>query len=489
MKVVAPEVHALRRKTVRAIFLRRSVALLSVALHGCWPVPSSISAQEWRQYKDYESAGWSTDKLDEAKAFANQCGSAAVLIVDHGRVVAAWGHVQHTFKSASISKSLYDATIGAEHLAKPIDVGATLEHLGIDDLDPLSADEKTATLEQLMSARSGVYHPAAYETDSNARRRPDRGSAKPGERWYYNNWDFNVLCAMFEKLTGSAIGRAFEARIVRPLGFEDFHESCLFDWLEPRRSQYPATTIRISARDLARVGKLYLQQGLWEGKRILSSEWIAQSTRPATVFPRGHERGEGNGYGRLWWIFPPRPERPSAYDAELRIVASGAGGQRMVLVPKLQVIVVHLADTDAGRGVDDSQVNQLLEKIFAARENGPIGQSSLKSLAAESLDVAPPAALSVLDPIHADARRNLQGRYMISDQQGLRFYEFKERMFVEAIGFPLPDVELFLSSDGLLRNPLVNAAFSPQGGLVNPPQAIGFDFQGRELTAQRIEGD
>ncbi len=64
-------------------------------------------------------------------------------------------------------------------------------------------------------------------------------------------------------------------------------------------SRHPAITFRISARDLARIGKLYLQQGRWNDQPIVSPDWIAQSTKPHTAFASNHYRGAGNGYGRL----------------------------------------------------------------------------------------------------------------------------------------------------------------------------------------------
>ena len=140
----------------------------------------SAKAEGWKQYEDLKEAGWSEADLAKAREFAGKIGTAAVMIVDHGQVVEAWGAVDHPFKTASIRKSIYDATIGATHRVKPFDLDTTVGKLGIDDLDPLDKLELSATFEQILTARSGVYHTAAYEARSNARRRPSRHSAKPG---------------------------------------------------------------------------------------------------------------------------------------------------------------------------------------------------------------------------------------------------------------------------------------------------------------------
>ena len=77
-------------------------------------------------------------------------------------------------------------------------MSSTLAELGIDDNEPSLTDvEKRATVRDLLTARSGVYHPALYETPGMAAMRPLRGSHLPGTHWYYNNWDFNALGTIY----------------------------------------------------------------------------------------------------------------------------------------------------------------------------------------------------------------------------------------------------------------------------------------------------
>lgn len=86
--------------------------------------------------------------------------------------------------------------------------------LRIDDRPPaLTPLEKQATILDLLRARSGVYHDAARETAGMRARRPVRGTHPPGSHFYYNNWDFNVLGTIFEKLTGKKIFEEFAERI------------------------------------------------------------------------------------------------------------------------------------------------------------------------------------------------------------------------------------------------------------------------------------
>lgn len=89
-------------------------------------------------------------------------------------------------------------------ITRSIDLNKTLADLGIDDTSALTATEKTATVRQLLQARSGVYHPAAYGMAVMKELRPQRGSHTAGSFWYYN-WDFNTLGAIYQKLNGKDV--------------------------------------------------------------------------------------------------------------------------------------------------------------------------------------------------------------------------------------------------------------------------------------------
>ena len=82
-------------------------------------------------------------------------------------------------------KSLMSAPFGIYVAEGKIDLSSTLKELGIDDLTPLTEVEKTATVKDLLSARSGMYIEAAGEAPSTKAVRPARGSHAPGIFWYY----------------------------------------------------------------------------------------------------------------------------------------------------------------------------------------------------------------------------------------------------------------------------------------------------------------
>ena len=111
----------------------------------------------WQQYAAPEEAGFSSAKLEQARNYAVEIGSAAVMAVYRGRVLAAWGNVEFPYKCHSVRKSFLSGLYGIYVSNKKIDMDKTLADLGIDDQPPLTDVEKSARISDMIKARSGVY--------------------------------------------------------------------------------------------------------------------------------------------------------------------------------------------------------------------------------------------------------------------------------------------------------------------------------------------
>jgi CubicO group peptidase (beta-lactamase class C family) len=159
---------------------------------------------------------------------------------------------------------------------------------------------------------------------------------------YYNNWDFNVLGAIFEKKTGLKMGDAFYQQIAKPIGMQDFQPADVHYFGGPA-SIYPGYQFEITARDLARFGLLYLNHGRWMGKQIVPEAWVDKSTHAAEgVSAAGVELG---GYEYLWWVeyasvHLPEATLPGMYSAR------GATGHYLLVVPSKDLVIVHRVDTN-----------------------------------------------------------------------------------------------------------------------------------------------
>lgn len=323
------------RQIVFAVVLLGALVRFGAAI-----AEDSFPATEWERVTPAE-LGWSETELAQARSFSDQIRSSAVVIVQHGKVVAEWGNTTKPMELASIRKSLLSALIGiavSDHL---INLDSTLGELGIDDSPPgLTGIEKGATVRELLEARSGVYHAALYETPDMAKMRPPRGSHLPGTFWYYNNWDFNVLGTIYEHATGSGIFEALDNKIAKPIGMQDYRQQD-GSYVRGEASIHPAYAIRMSARDLARFALLYLHKGNWAGHQIVPREWVEESTR-------GYSRAaSGMGYGYLWWIgFLGGAVAPTVTLPEGSFLAEGFGGQYALVVPALDLVVVNRVDQD-----------------------------------------------------------------------------------------------------------------------------------------------
>jgi CubicO group peptidase (beta-lactamase class C family) len=310
-----------------------------------------------------EALGWSSEKLKAADAYASGLNTDAYLVVDRGTIVHEYGAISRATNVHSVRKSVLNLLIGIHVDKGAIALDRTMSELGITDREGLSETEKRATIRHLMQARSGIYHPAAYETKSMAARRPPRGSAQPGERFYYNNWDFNALATIFAKLTGRTVFESLRDDLAGPLQFEDFSIETDTAFRSGTASDHAAYIMRFSARDLARMGLLVARGGRWGGRRIVPEQWITESLESYSETDRG-----GVGYGYLWWVGLNGRHFRLTFPGKV-VSARGHWGQYVVVDMAREIIVVHKVNSEVRprKAVSARQFGELLKLILAAK--------------------------------------------------------------------------------------------------------------------------
>ena len=347
---------------------RRSLSLALVAALAVSGLVSLRAQQEvypgasWEQVATPESAGWSGEKLRTARDYSATIKTAGVMIVQGGRVIDQWGETATRFNIHSIRKSLLSAMYGVHVADGRIDLSKTMEALGADDNEPSLTDvERQATLHDVIKARSGVYHPALYETASMAAARPPRGSHAPGTFWYYNNWDFNVAGTLFERLTKTNIFHELERAIARPIGMEDYRVED-GQYVTGRDSVYPAYPLRLTARDMARFGLLFLRKGRWGWRQVVPADWVTESVTSSS------DAGNSGGYGYMWWVAANGRHLPGVSIPDGSYSARGAGGHYILVIPAYDLVVVHRVNTDIqGHSVSGAEFGQLVQLILDAR--------------------------------------------------------------------------------------------------------------------------
>lgn len=289
-----------------------------------------------------------------ARAFAEPASGVprhvhAIVVMHDGRIVAeqyAPGFGPDTpLLAYSVSKSVVNALVGILVQQGKMDVHTSAPvPAWSDPSDPRHA----LTVEQLMRMTSGL---ALTEDDSGFDpvsimlfRQSDMASyaaqAKlihtPGTVWDYSSGNTLIVCGVLRDTIGNGAEgmiRFAHKQLFEPLGMH--HVLMEFDGAQ---TLIGSTRIYASARDWARFGQLYLDDGLANGQRILPAGWAAFSARPTLDAP----------YGAGFWsnvAVPgdngPRLDGlpPDAY------FASGANGQRIVIVPSKRLVVVRFGST------------------------------------------------------------------------------------------------------------------------------------------------
>jgi CubicO group peptidase (beta-lactamase class C family) len=321
----------------------------------------TVPGPAWSHIAVPEDAGWSSEKLSVARNYADSIHSSSVMIVQRGKIVEEWGDVRKKITSLSVRKSLISALYGVYSAEGAVDVNETLEQLVVNDSpDPLNRAEQQARVVDLLRARSGVYHPVDFETDYQKKTRPARGSHPPGTFWFYNNWDFNALGSIFEKKTGLKIGDAFAQRIAKPIGMQDFRPDDVY-YLGGPVSVHSAYMFEMTARDMARFGQLYLCRGRWRGRRIVPEDWVEKSSHAQEMVKMGDTNL--GGYEYLWWVeyggvhLAGGATLPGMYSAQ------GAGGHYILIVPSLDLVIVHRFD-------NEPQHREIKAVLYAAQKEG-----------------------------------------------------------------------------------------------------------------------
>ncbi len=172
---------------------------------------------------------------------------------------------------------------------------------------------------------------------------------EPDARWQYNSGATTLLGAVLKKSTGKSLDEFAKEALFEPLHIEDVEWGRLING-EPAAF----AGLRLRPRDTAKIGQLVLNGGTWQGQRIVPEDWVKQSTKP-----RFDTWWDGMHYGYQWWL------GTSPFGAGRKvdwIAAVGQGGQRIFIVPALDLVVV----TNAGLYADGGD-SAIVRSIFEYR--------------------------------------------------------------------------------------------------------------------------
>lgn len=171
--------------------------------------------------------------------------------------------------------------------------------------------------------------------------------AAPGERFTYSSGATAVIADIMVRATNRSLRDIARTELFEPLGITDW------EWVgDIYGNAMPSFGLRLRPRDLMKIGSMMLAGGKWQSRQIVPAEWIAQSTQPYIM------SGPARGYGFQWWS-----SQVTWKARQLSVtIAIGNGGQRLFLIPDLELAVVATAGAYDDRTIGAS-LNELLQRI------------------------------------------------------------------------------------------------------------------------------
>jgi CubicO group peptidase (beta-lactamase class C family) len=307
------------------------------------PLESVDLAQPWQEI-DPRSHGWDADALRDAAGQAGeQERSRSLLVVHGGRIVLeryygeANSETLHDVRS--VTKTVVSTLVGLAIEDGFIrDVDQPLGELLPDSLAELRPEQQAVTVQHLLTMSSGFAWTEAGSVGYNAWRTSDDYlghfldpdmTSEPGASFNYNSGAIYLLGLLVEEATGMELEAFADQELFGPLGITTRQ------WESMGNGRVNGGAgIDLRTRDLARLGQLFLQEGMSGDRRVLPSGWEQEAT--ANRFPWTASFGPVTAlsYAYLWWLDLSR----EAY------FAWGYGGQYVYVVPSLDLVVVTTTD-------------------------------------------------------------------------------------------------------------------------------------------------
>jgi CubicO group peptidase (beta-lactamase class C family) len=290
------------------------------------------------------------------EGFLQQHRTQAFLVVRHGKVVYE-NYFNGTRRdslvtSFSVAKSFTSTLVGLaiqEGFIRGAEEPVTNYLPELAERDPRFGQ---ITLQHLLLMASGLeyreFRPLLFNSDDplttyhpDQRRlalRHTRIVDPPGRYFRYNKYHPQLLGLILERATGMSVTRFLQTRLWDPLGMQ-YGGSWSTD---SRKSGFERMEAGLNARaiDFAKLGVLFLNGGLWEGKQVISRAWVEEATRPRLAgsygeyYPRRYEALPGRMYyGYMWWGFA---REGGGYD----FAAEGDKGQFIYVSPRAGLVIV-----------------------------------------------------------------------------------------------------------------------------------------------------
>ena len=323
--------------------------------------------QEWLVSKEYNKA-----QLPEfIKPINDKLGTVAYMVIKNDSIIFEeyWNGYSSDSSSNSFSmaKSWISTLVGIAIKEGKID---SINQKACDFLPEFcEGDNSTITIKHLLTMSSGLdwdedYHDPLGQTAEayfapNLRKQMMRLKAveNPGEIFKYHSSCSQLLAFIVESATGKSVNEYISEKLWKPMGAK---HPALWNTDTKRGDEKAFCCINSNARDFARLGKLYLNQGNWNGTQILDSNYVKEATSAANLLD---EDGSKNvNYGYQFWIANRR-----GLDV---FYTRGLWGQYVICIPEKDMIIVRLG-RNYGFHLEDGHSEDFYQFIDAALDTYP----------------------------------------------------------------------------------------------------------------------
>lgn len=313
--------------------------------------PDYFPTAGWRTTTP-EAQGIDSETLAEALGAYKDHNLHSLVVVRNGYLVAEAYNKDYTADKLqelhSATKSVTSALTGIALSEKKL---SGLETKASQFFPELASDPKKANMRvgHLLYMASGLdWNNENEQASLELMDSPDwlryilskPARSEPGTVFHYSNGDAHLMSGILQKATGQTLLDYAKPRLFEPLGITNT------DWKkDPQGYSIGAWALSLTARDMAKVGLLYLNKGVWDGKPVLPPGWVDSSWEQNAT--QKFNDGTVGGYGYFWWTKPLAPDAAGAQWKQDVYFAAGSGGQRIYIVPGMKLIVAVTANNDS----------------------------------------------------------------------------------------------------------------------------------------------
>jgi CubicO group peptidase (beta-lactamase class C family) len=310
-----------------------------------------------RYASQIEGIARDTNNGESLEEYLDASGTTAFLVVHDDRLLYERyfdGYDEHSIHTSfSMAKSFVSALVGIA-----IDEGhinSVNEPITNYIPELLEKDERfeSITIRHLLTMSSGIKYeeggdlPWSEEADdtktyyaTDLRKlalENSRIEGKPGEYFEYNNYNPLLIGMVLERATGMSVSRYLQQKLWKPMGMEA-DGSWSLDSTE-NGFEKMESGVNARARDFARFGMLFAEEGNWEGRQLISRGWVEESTRADTSTDPSQD------YQYFWWVNTPEGET-------YHFSARGNYGQYIYVAPEKDLVIVRLGKEEGEQGYD-----------------------------------------------------------------------------------------------------------------------------------------